>query len=152
MDDLVKALQAALGNVWAYYFKAHTFHWNVSGPLFDQFHRMFGEIYAEAFDEVDTLAERLLTLDVAAPASLDAIVQPAAIGFTETPDAGGMLVQLAADNATVIAALKAANDAATAAGAQGIANTLQGMLDAHEKWGWKLRKTINKTISAGAAS
>ncbi|MGJ5163174.1 ferritin-like domain-containing protein [Bradyrhizobium sp. HKCCYLR1051] len=147
MDDLVKALQAALGNVWAYYFKAHTFHWNVRGPLFQQFHDMFGAIYGDAFAEVDTLAELILTLDVPAPASLDDIVQSATIAFAAAGDVGMMLVQLAADNAAVIAALDAANTAATAAGKQGIANTLQGLLDAHEKWGWKLRATIN----AGAA-
>jgi starvation-inducible DNA-binding protein len=153
MDELVKALQAALGNVWAYYFKAHTFHWNVRGPLFQQFHDMFGAIYGDAFAEVDTIAELILTLDVPAPSSLDEIAQAAGIAFTpnvagQAADAGVMLVQLAADNATVIASLDAANAAAAGAGKQGIAHALQGLLDAHEKWGWKLRATINAGAEA----
>jgi len=41
------------------YYKAHTFHLNVSGPNFQQYHSLFGEIYEELWKWHDTLSELL---------------------------------------------------------------------------------------------
>ena len=32
------------------YYKAHTFHLNVTGPNFAQYHELFGEIYDKLWD------------------------------------------------------------------------------------------------------
>lgn len=41
------------------YYKAHTFHLNVTGPNFDQYHGLFGEVYDKLWDWHDTLSEQL---------------------------------------------------------------------------------------------
>ena len=137
--DLLAALRLALGETFAFYFLAHSHHWNVRGPLFPQLHGLFGSIYEDAHDAVDTLAERIRTLGVLAPASLQGIAAPATIVFTEPPDAAGMVLQLIAGNDAVIKALDAANAAAQSVANDGLANILQERLDVHAKWAWQLR-------------
>lgn len=142
--NLIEAVRLALAETWAMYFKAHSFHWNVRGPLFSQFHGFFGDIYEDLHDAVDTLAERIRTLDAIAPQSLNEIVSGSKIVFTTAGPAAEMIRQLMNDNQVVIAALSDANTAAIAAGKDGLANTLQGRLDVHEKWAWQLKAHLEE--------
>lgn len=148
MDELLSRLRAALSETWAFYFKAHSFHWNVRGPLFRQFHEMFGDLYEDAHGAVDGLAERIRTLGALAPASLDEIAADTTIRFTDAPAAAAMLVQLVDGNQSVIDALNGANEAALAAGEDGISNYLQDRIDAHKKWAWMLKTTISEDAGA----
>ncbi|WP_316234650.1 DNA starvation/stationary phase protection protein [Bradyrhizobium sp. SZCCHNR1020] len=140
--DLVASLRLALAESFAFYFKAHSFHWNVRGPLFQQFHDLFGGLYEDVHGAVDDLAERIRTLDALAPASLEEIMSGATILFSPVPPAMEMVMQLIAANDILIAAFTAANDVAIADGQDGIANFLQERLDVHAKWGWKLKATL----------
>lgn len=148
MDELLSRLRGALSETWAFYFKAHSFHWNVRGPLFRQFHEFFGDLYEDAHGAVDGLAERIRTLGQLAPASLDEIIADATIRFTDAPGAAGMLQQLVDGNQAVINALNAANESALAAGEDGLSNYLQDRLDAHKKWAWMLKTTISEDTGA----
>ncbi|WP_316184710.1 DNA starvation/stationary phase protection protein [Bradyrhizobium sp. SZCCHNRI1003] len=152
MMDLVAAVRLALAETWVFYFKAHSFHWNVRGPLFRQFHQLFGDLYEDLHGAVDTLAERLRALDALAPASLDEIATGSAIAFTPPPAAADMVAQLLAANDVVITALDDANQAAIAGGNDGLANLLQERLDMHAKWGWMLRATLDPDQASGAVA
>ena len=55
MDALQQALKIAFASEFAFYLKAHYFHWNVEGPLFPQLHKLFGKIYEEVYDSIDPL-------------------------------------------------------------------------------------------------
>jgi len=41
------------------YYKSHTYHLNVTGPGFQQYHDLFGEVYDKLWDWHDTLAEQV---------------------------------------------------------------------------------------------
>ena len=41
------------------YYKVHTFHLNVTGPNFAQYHDLFGEVYGKLWEWHDTLSEQL---------------------------------------------------------------------------------------------
>lgn len=140
--DLGIAMKAALAETWAWYFKAHSFHWNVRGPLFSQLHEFFGDIYEDAHDAVDAIAEHIRALDEDAPHSLDEIVGPAKIKFEPAEDSQAMVGQLLADNQLVIDALTEAQTAAEDAGKKGLANFMQDRLDRHAKWGWMLTSSM----------
>ncbi len=137
-SELLEELRGALAETFVFYVKAHSFHWNVRGPLFNQWHDFFGALYQDAHGAVDDIAEHIRALNELAPASLDEIVAPSKIKFTSAPDAAGMVKQLRADNKVVIAALEAAQDCAEDADDEGLSNFLQDRLDKHAKWGWKL--------------
>lgn len=140
-DDLAREMCRALSEIWMFGFKAHAFHWNVTGKLFPQLHEFFGEIYKDSDDAVDDLAERIRTLGYQAPSSPQQIMRPAAITFNlKAPtDAQEMVKQLAADNRKVEAALYAALDCAEDLDEGGIANFLQDRCDKNSKWGWMLK-------------
>ena len=69
MDELVQEMKVTLASTFAFYLKAHGFHWNVEGPNFPQYHDFLGGIWEEAFGAIDLIAEQLRTLGAYAPAS-----------------------------------------------------------------------------------
>lgn len=138
----VEALRLALAETWAFYFKAHSFHWNVRGPLFFQLHEAFADIYEDAHGAVDGLAEQLRALDKMAPSSLDEIVKGSKIKFKKPGDCMAMVKDLADANAVVVDALNVANAEALGSSNDGLANYLQGRIDQHNKWAWMLMSTL----------
>ena len=78
-QDATKALRLAFGDTFAFYFIAHAAHWNVTGPTFPSWHKLFGKIYEDAHDAVDALAEHIRTLDQMAPYSLDELLEGASV-------------------------------------------------------------------------
>lgn len=140
--SVLTAMQLALAESFAFYGKAHVFHWNVTGTIFPSFHRLFGDIYEDVHDAIDAIAEHIRTLDEMAPASLTELLGPATIeDAPATITADGMVRALIADNETVLVALNSACTEAVKAGKAGLANFLQDRIDAHAKWGWMLRAT-----------
>lgn len=55
-------LQALVGNLTLLYIKAKNYHWNVSGPEFYGLHHTFDGIQEGALDWVDTIGERMRSL------------------------------------------------------------------------------------------
>ncbi|KHD84231.1 Dps family protein [Heyndrickxia ginsengihumi] len=56
------ALNVQVANWSVLYTKLHNYHWYVKGPLFFTLHEKFEELYNEAGEIVDELAERILAL------------------------------------------------------------------------------------------
>ena len=135
-------LRRALSNTFAFYFKAHSFHWNIEGPRFPSLHRLFGEIYEETFEAVDGLAEHLRALDEYAPTTLGAIQRGSVIqGSLDVPLAYEMVTLLLADNTMLLDVLHAAYMEAENNMEHGLSNYLAERIDQHKKFGWMLRAT-----------
>jgi starvation-inducible DNA-binding protein len=140
MNDLVQQMKVVLASTFAFYLKAHNFHWNVEGPNFPQYHALFGDLYAEAWGAVDTIAEHIRTLDAYAPGSMSRFSELSVVNDqVNIPDVRAMLSELQNDNAKLITELDKAFKLAEAAGKSGIANFFQDRVDIHEKHGWMLR-------------
>ncbi len=140
MNDLVQQMKVALASTFAFYLKAHNFHWNVEGPNFPQYHALFGDLYAEAWGAVDTIAEHIRTLDAYAPGSMSRFSELSVVrDQVNIPDVRAMLSELQNDNTKLITELDKAFKLAEAAGKSGIANFFQDRVDIHEKHGWMLR-------------
>ena len=84
MEELIASLKIALGNTYVMYFKTHSFHWNVEGIMFPQYHEFFQGIYEDVYGAVDPLAENLRKLEEYAPISLDEIVKHSTISEENT--------------------------------------------------------------------
>ena len=59
---LAEILNAQIANWAVLYFKLHCFHWYVKGDKFFELHGKFEQLYNEAAEYIDLLAERLLAL------------------------------------------------------------------------------------------
>jgi starvation-inducible DNA-binding protein len=145
MEQLLEALKKAFATTHAFYLKSHGFHWNVVGNDFPQYHAFFETIYSEVYEAVDSFAEHIRACGEYAPASYTELSQLSDIkDELEPTSALGMIQILSEDNQTVLYSLRAAYQAAEAAGEIGLSNFLQDRYDAHTKHGWQLRSTLRK--------
>jgi len=146
MDKLVEDMKVCLATTFAFYLKAHNFHWNVEGPLFPAYHKFFQKIYEDAFDAVDGLAEEIRTLGAYAPGAMSRYLELSKIedeiGFS---DAHRMVKILQMDNERVIDTLRVAQKQANDQNAVGLANFLQDRIDKHYKHNWMLKATLGQT-------
>ncbi len=138
---LADTLRKLLADVFTYYFKAHSYHWNIEGPDFVQYHEFLKELYTDAHNSVDSIAELIRTLNVYAPPSLARLMSyGSAVDENETiPDAKTMLVNLRSDNDRLLALLYQTYDEAEKDANFGIANHIQDRIEKHEKHAWMLR-------------
>ena len=70
MEELINKMKVVLASSFAFYLKAHNFHWNVEGVNFPQYHEFFGNLYEEVHSAIDKIAEEIRALDAYAPGSL----------------------------------------------------------------------------------
>jgi starvation-inducible DNA-binding protein len=139
-EELANQLKVCLADSFAFYLKAHNYHWNVEGPDFYEFHQMFGEIYEEVFGSIDELAEQIRTLDVFAPGTLTRLKDLTNVVEDETiPSPVIMSRNLFIDNNKVLATLMTGYKMAEDHGELGISNFLQDRIQAHQKHAWFLR-------------
>lgn len=124
---LTGALNRLLANTFALYLKTKNFHWHVRGPQFRDLHLLFDEQAAEIFALTDLVAERVRKNAASTLTSIGAIAAQATIADQDdaTLSAERMIAELAEDNRTLIADLRAAKEAAGAAGD----NATEGMAD-----------------------
>ena len=140
MEQLIQQLKVILGTNFVLYFKGHTFHWNVEGPDFAQYHRFLGKFYESVFDQTDDIAEHIRQLDAYAPTGLGRMLELSAIEETDTVPSGlAMLAQLKKDNDDYIVQLRAGIIIADQANEPAVSNFLQDILAAHQKHAWMLR-------------
>ena len=143
MDELIEQMKVSLASTFAFYLKAHGFHWNVEGANFPQYHEFLGDLWEETFGAVDPIAEHLRTLNSYAPASFARYTELSIVkDELNIPSAMSMMTKLTTDNATVIEQLTKTQALAEQNKKMGLANFLQDRIDAHEKHGWMLRSII----------
>lgn len=143
MDKYHLALKTAFASEYAFFIKAQNFHWNVEGPLFVQLHDLFGKIYEEVYDSLDTFAEELRALDTYTPASLQKFSMLSTIDDENSvPEWSAMLQELLADSEKMANIFKVTFDMAEQNGDHGLADFLAGRQDAHKKHNWMLRASL----------
>ena len=136
---LADSLKTLLATNFAYYIKAHGFHWNVEGPDFGQLHKFFQKIYEDAYSAIDPLAEYIRYLGEYSPASLERFSELTAIaGQTKIPRARLMLEELYVNNDQMLDLLNRCFAEANNDNQQGIANFIAERLSAHGKYRWQL--------------
>lgn len=143
MDDLIEEMKVSLASTFAFYLKAHNFHWNVEGLNFPQYHSFLEGIYSDAWGAVDGIAEHLRTLGSYAPGSFIRYIDLSIVkDEVNIPQALSMMTKLLSDNSAIIDQLTKTQTLAEQNKKMGLANYLQDRIDAHEKNGWMLRSII----------
>ena len=149
MENIIAMLRQYLANSVVFSNVAHGFHWNVEGPLFTEYHELFGEIYEDVDGTIDTIAEWMRIFGAKAPYTLQQFIADQNFGeiFTESNSPITMSRMLLDMNNKIIADVKIMFDDATAQKEQGLANFLADRQTAHEKWGWFLRSILTPTVN-----
>jgi starvation-inducible DNA-binding protein len=147
MEELQKALKVAFASEFTYYLKAHNFHWNVEGMFFKQLHDLFGSIYEEVYDNIDTFAENIRKTGAYTPGSLEKFTMLSRVDDENgVPDAKSMCAELLSDSEKMISMFKITFKYAERINEQGLCDFIANRIDAHQKHAWMLRSTLKTSV------
>lgn len=139
-QSLITQLNKILADAFVFYFKSHSFHWNVEGSNFNDYHAFLGQIYNQVWLATDKLAEEIRMLGAYAPNSMQQLIGTSTLTELQSkPDSAMEMFRiLSDDNQKIITGLKAGQKSAEAVGETGLSNYLQDLIDAHKKLAWML--------------
>ncbi|MGH7825985.1 MAG: Dps family protein [Candidatus Binatia bacterium] len=141
-EGVVKILNLLLSDEYLLYTKTRNYHWNVTGPQFNDLHKFFEEQYTELNEVVDDVAERARSLGGSALGTLAEFTQGTRLKEHpgQYPSAREMIANLLADHEAIIRQLRI--DLETCAEKyqdMGTNDFLTGLMEKHEKMAWMLR-------------
>ncbi|MGX5173522.1 Dps family protein [Aliikangiella sp. IMCC44653] len=138
--SIAQELKALLADSYTLYLQTHNFHWNVTGPQFRELHLMFEEHYTELAVAVDDIAERIRTLDVAAPGTYKEFARLSSIDEVEgVPEATEMVDILTKSHEQVVKTCRKVLMLAQEANDESSAALVSDRMRIHEKTAWMLR-------------
>lgn len=141
--QIAEGLSHLLADTYTLYLKTHNFHWNVTGPTFQELHAMFEKQYMDLAEAVDTIAERIRALGFYAPATykefnrLTSIVDPEGV-----LDSSAMIQQLVEGQETVIRTARGMITFVDKANDEATLDLLTERTRHHEKTAWMLRSLL----------
>ena len=139
-EEVAEHLKRLLADSYTLYLQTHNFHWNVTGPMFNQLHLMFEDHYNELAIAVDDIAERIRSLDIAAPGTYKAFSQLSSIKEVDgVPNAQEMTSILTKSHEQVVKTCRAALSIAQNADDESSAALISDRMRVHEKTAWMLR-------------
>ena len=141
--SIVDGLSHLLADTYVLYFKAHDFHWSVSGPMFRTLHLMFEAQYNELALAVDSIAERIRTLGFPAPGTYTTYARLSSIKEEEgVPKAEDMIRSLVQGREAVVRTARSLCPLLNKVGDEPTADLLTQRMSVHEKTAWMLRSML----------
>jgi len=139
-------LNAYLADLHVLYIKTRKYHWNVAGPSFKEYHEFFEEQYKALEEMIDEVAERIRTLGGKPLSTMEDFVGGASLKEDHSGEVKTlhMFERLLADHEQVTRELRDnVNTTADELEDAGTADFLTGLMEAHEKMAWMLRKYLS---------
>ena len=144
-QQVAESLNQLLANFQVYYQNLRGFHWNVKGNRFFVLHAKFEELYNDAVEKVDELAERILTLGHTPLHSYAAYARVASLKAVENVSDGDACLQAVLnDLAVLIRQEREIIALASEAGDDGTQDLLTPYISQQEKLVWMLCAYLNK--------
>lgn len=141
--QVAQGLSHLLADSYTLYLKTHSFHWNITGPMFQTLHLMFEEQYTELATAVDVIAERIRALGHPAPGSYSQFLKLSTVTEnTGVPSAEGMIAELVEGQETVVRTARKVFATADKAADQVTLDLLTQRMQIHEKTAWMLRSLL----------
>lgn len=143
MEQLHKAAKIAFASEYSFFIKAQNFHWNVEGMFFEPLHNLFGKIYEEVYDSIDTFAEQIRAMGAYTPASFDRLSMLSHVDDENAIlDSKQMVIELLEDNEKMVKMFQMLFEISEENKQYGFSDFVASRLDAHKKHGWMLRSTL----------
>jgi len=138
--SVAEALNRALADSYALYFKTKNFHWHVSGPHFRDYHLLFDDQATQIHAVTDAIAERVRKTGNVTLRSIGDIARHQTIRDNDadfvTPR--DMLEELRQDNMALVQSFRAVKAAATEAGDNATEGIVDDWTDQAEERAWFL--------------
>lgn len=142
INGVVEILKSTLADEFVLYTKTRNYHWNVTGPHFNDLHKFFESQYDALAEKIDDVAENIRYFGATAPGSMKEYLAVTRLRESEgTPTKAAEIVKnLLADHEALIQNLRRNVETADATHrAADVADFLTGLLEDHEKMAWMLR-------------
>ncbi|GHE66959.1 Dps family protein [Roseivirga thermotolerans] len=142
-SPVVEKLNQLLINYQVHYQNLRLFHWNVKGPFFFVLHDKFEELYREAAEKIDEIAERVLALGGTPKGSLKNIVSNAHVeSHEEIMEANKMVEAVVTANKILIGNLNELLDAAGKTNDEGTTDIFTSYIQELEKQNWMFKSYL----------
>lgn len=141
---VAEALGTILADTYILYTKTRNYHWNVTGPHFAEYHKLFESQYEDLDSDIDEIAERIRVLGISVRASASGFAKSSQLKEASEKhlDAQSMIEDLASDHQVIIRSLREQIDLAGSCGDVGTEDFVTGLLEKHEKTAWMLRSVL----------
>lgn len=138
---VAQILNSVLSDEYVLYTKTRNYHWNVTGPQFNDLHKFFQTQYEELDVIIDEVAERTRAVGEKSIATLVEFVKNARIKESpgDYPSAQTMLANLMEDHEAIIRTLRDDSEKTVKHNDIGTNDFLIGLMEKHEKMAWMLR-------------
>lgn len=138
---VAKILNALLADEYVLYTKTRNFHWNVTGPHFNDLHKFFESQYEALDGIIDEIAERVRALDETPIATLSEFLAKSRIKEpTGNLKAKEMIECLLEDHEAIICQMREdIDDVGGKFHDSGNQDEITGWMEQHEKMAWMLR-------------
>ncbi|MGK7390075.1 MAG: Dps family protein [Candidatus Cyclobacteriaceae bacterium M2_1C_046] len=141
--ELVEILNVLLVNYQIYYQNLRGFHWNVEGDLFFELHEKFEELYTNAQEAIDEIAERILTLGGVPYHTYSDYIKQAKIKEERDIRDGKECVGITLENLkTILNYEKEVLSKAKSSDDEGTAGLVRDYIKHHEKVMWMLKSFL----------
>jgi starvation-inducible DNA-binding protein len=140
IKELSNTLNALLADVFTLYLKTKNFHWHMSGPHFRDYHLLLDQHGDQLFAMTDDIAERVRKIGGTTIRSIGQIAKLQRIkdNDQEFVSARDMLLELHADNRSLIENLRAAHEVTDKADEYATTSMIEVWIDEAERRAWFL--------------
>jgi len=137
----IKILNKLLADEFVLLVQTLNYHWNIVGPQFNDYHKLFNDQYNAIFEIIDGVAERTRSIGGVALGTMAQFIKESHLKEDSTiPAPKEMVKKLLAQHESLIRALrKGVNETAIDDRDMGTNNHLTDVLEKHEKMSWMLR-------------
>jgi starvation-inducible DNA-binding protein len=138
--NLSSVLNAVLADVFSLYLKTKNFHWHMSGPHFRDYHLLLDEQGSQIFAISDDIAERVRKIGGTTIRSIGHIARLQRINDNdqEFVPARDMLLELHADNKSLVESLRTAHEVSSKANDYATTSLIEVWIDEAERRAWFL--------------
>ncbi|MDV3970137.1 DNA starvation/stationary phase protection protein [Elizabethkingia anophelis] len=144
-QQVADELSKILADEFVLFTKTKKAHWNVEGIDFYDKHKFFEEQANQLDEVIDSVAERIRTLEHFAPASLKSYLELTQLTESNQPkyNSRDFITALLADHETIIISLREnINIFANEYNDLGTSDFITGLMQNHEKMAWLLRTLL----------
>lgn len=140
VKNLSSVLNALLADVFSLYLKTKNFHWHMSGAHFRDYHLLLDEQASQIFAISDDIAERVRKIGGTTIRSIGHVarLQRIADNDQEFISAHDMLLELHADNRSLVDSLRAAHEVASKSNDFATTSLIEVWIDEAERRAWFL--------------
>jgi starvation-inducible DNA-binding protein len=140
VGSLTEGLNELLANFQIYYQNLRGLHWNIKGQSFFELHLKFEELYTDAQEKIDMVAERILTLDGTPLHTFEDYLKNSRVAVGKNVSNDRNSVQLVVDSlSTLIELERALLDESANADDEGTNAMMSDFISEQEKTVWMLK-------------